>query len=133
MSLAKNLKRLIDSRSDLRSPSDFAKKAGITKQTINSIIRGKVKQPNASTLDKIVNYFNCSIDEIIEPINSSVSERLYKLMADNSISNNQLSKKVGIGRDQISRILNKKVINPTDNTLNPIAHYFNVPVDYFRS
>ncbi len=131
MSLANNLKILIASNSDLRSPSDFAKKAGISRQTVHSMIKGKVLYPNNETLAKIAEFFNCHVNQIIEPKDSNISKRLHRLMVNKGVNINQLSKKTGIDNGHISRILNKKVLNPKKTTLKHFAQYFNVPVSYF--
>lgn len=133
MSFAENLKKLIDSRADLSSPSDFAKKAGLSRQAVNAMVRGKVERPNALSLEKIISYFDCSVEDVIESRESRVAKTLHQLMLIKGVNIYKLSKKTGVDRSLISKILNNKVSMPTDKTLTAFSLYFNVSISHFKT
>ena len=61
-----------------------------------------------------------------------IGKRLKKLLGTRGISVNTLSKEIGVSRSALFDYLNE-VKNPTDKTLNMIADYFSVPVEYLTN
>ena len=86
MSFAENLKILISTRDDLKSPSDFARKVGLSRQAVNSMIRGKVECPSPASLEKLIAYFNCTESDLIDPCTTRVDKVLSDLMFNDDIN-----------------------------------------------
>lgn len=68
MSFNEQLKKLREERN--LSQSDFAKDIGLTRSAISMYELGK-REPNLETLKKFANFFNVSIDELIDTNNKN--------------------------------------------------------------
>lgn len=125
--------------------------SGLTQSTIDSILKGKSKNPKIATLQKIASGFGIdfqrflsyidSMEDILQP--KSEDEILYSssitteedIIVIKTISTKikQLRKEKGITLVDISKALNVARFN--ENTISfsiliPLADYFNVSLDY---
>ncbi|MCE4552679.1 LexA family transcriptional regulator, partial [Xanthomonas hortorum] len=72
----------------------------------------------------------------VAPDNSDMnrlSENLRRLMATESLSENQLSRNTGVPQPTIHRVLSGRVSDPRDGTLRPLAEYFGLSVEDLRT
>ena len=58
-----NLRRLLFEKN--LTPTDLARKIDIPQQTIQRIIKNKIKRPHEKTLKSIANYFNLDVAELV--------------------------------------------------------------------
>lgn len=129
MSVAKKVSQLMSQDGNIHSQADLAEKTGISRQTINYILSGRVTIPNKGTLEKLVNYFGCSEDFFIGNYrrnSEKLAENLKTLMDINNMSFTQLSKASGVSKSVLSDILNKKRLQVGDRTLQPICALFKI-------
>lgn len=63
MNLAKNLKELME-KNNIKN-SELAKALNIDKSNITYYLKGE-KYPNYETLEKIINFFGCSYDDLLK-------------------------------------------------------------------
>ena len=127
MSVAKKVSHLMGQDENINSQADLAEKTGISRQTINYILSGRVTIPNKGTLEKLVNYFGYSEDFFIGDYrrdSERLAENLRTLMDMNNMSFTQLSKSSGVSKSLLSDILNKKRLQISDRTLQPICALF---------
>lgn len=64
---------------------------------------------------------------------NKLAENLRALMAVESLSENQLSRNTGVPQPTIHRILSRRVADPRDSTVRPLADYFEVTVEQLRT
>lgn len=62
-----------------------------------------------------------------------LAANLRQLMSVNLLSENELSRNCGVPQPTIHRILSKRVKDPRDRTLRPLANYFGVSVEQLRT
>lgn len=62
-----------------------------------------------------------------------LAANLRQLMSVNLLSENELSRNCGVPQPTIHRILAKRVKDPRDRTLRPLANYFGISVEQLRT
>ena len=94
--------------------------------------------PTTSTLVKMANYFNVSIDyllgrsdenDYIESANASFNERFEKLCEEKGVTHYKISQDCFFDKSNISRWLSKGYL-PTLEILDMLTKYFDVTTDY---
>lgn len=119
------------------TPETFAKSIGVPKRAVYEWCRN-VAQPNLTNIIKIADYFNCSIDYLvnkerkydiitIEPL-PKFSESLKKYMSERSVKQKDLAIAIGVNRTQIFR-WTSGLSEPQLENLMKIADYFKIPID----
>lgn len=133
MSIALNIKNLISGDADINSTTDLAKKTGISKQVLHSILSGKSKNPRKETVESIASYFNCSVDELMGiREHYSISSELKKIMLILNLTDYQLAEKTEQSRSTIRTILSNRGIMPRDETLIPICNYLGISLENIK-
>ena len=116
---------------------DLAKAGNFDYRSLsNALVYGII--PTTSTLVKMANYFNVSIDYIlgrtdkndyIEQSNVTFQDRFEKLCVEKGVTHYKVSQDCFFDKSNISRWLSKGYL-PTLEILDMITKYFNVSIDY---
>ena len=102
----------------------------------NALVYGII--PTTSTLIKIADYFNVSIDYLLgrtdkndffEMSNSTFQQRFEELCKEKGVTHYKVSQDCFFDKSNISRWLSKGYL-PTLEILDMITKYFNVSIDY---
>ncbi len=102
----------------------------------NALVYGII--PTTSTLIKIANYFNVSIDYLLgrtdkndffEMSNSTFQQRFEELCKEKGVTHYKVSQDCFFDKSNVSRWLSKGYL-PTLEILDMITKYFNVSIDY---
>lgn len=102
----------------------------------NALVYGII--PTTSTLIKIADYFNVSIDHLLgrtdkndffEMSNSTFQQRFEELCKEKGVTHYKVSQDCFFDKSNISRWLSKGYL-PTLEILDMITKYFNVSIDY---
>ena len=102
----------------------------------NALVYGII--PTTSTLIKIADYFNVSIDYLLgrtdkndffEMSNSTFQQRFEELCKEKGVTHYKVSQDCFFDKSNISRWLSKGYL-PTLEILDMITRYFNVSIDY---
>ena len=120
------------------SVNKLSHQAQLTQSTIDSILKGKSKNPQMSTIQKLAKGFNLSLDDFLayvdyyekKPMTNEVfSKRLKMLRQQSNISIEEMQEK--FGQQYLSYLPYEKGVRaPTFDTLIALADYFNVSLDY---
>ncbi len=124
------------SDSELKN-ADLAKAGKFDYRSLsNALVYGIV--PTTSTLIKIANYFNVSIEYLLgrtdksdftELSNSTFQQRFEELCKEKGVTHYKVSQDCFFDKSNISRWLSKGYL-PTLEILDMITKYFNVSIDY---
>ncbi|MCM1579294.1 MAG: transcriptional regulator [Ruminococcus sp.] len=120
------------------SPTALSQKLGLSKGNASSWKRGG--NPSVEVLLKITEELNCTTDELVNPNYSSNSkrneqgkmtfvERVDFLIEKRGISRNQLFAELKLGKNSFVNWSNRGTL-PKGTTVEKLAKYFNVSVDY---
>lgn len=60
--------------------SEFARETGISQPTINNLYHNKFLRIDINTVEKICNYFNCDIDELLTFVEENNPVNIEKVM-----------------------------------------------------
>ena len=102
----------------------------------NALVYGII--PTTSTLIKIADYFNVSIDYLLgrtdkndffEMSNSTFQQRFEELCKEKGVTHYKVSQDCFFDKSNVSRWLSKGYL-PTLEILDMITKYFNVSIDY---
>jgi transcriptional regulator with XRE-family HTH domain len=125
------------------SEKQLSEQVNIERTTINKILNGKTHSPKIETLIKLSNFFQVELKDLLEINLSSiqnlqhelnVADNLRKLMDINNYNSIcELSKKIGISKSIISKLLANKVKKPHYNTLLKIAKFFEIDINQLIS
>jgi transcriptional regulator with XRE-family HTH domain len=128
---------------NIKSEAELAKIIKIARDDLHRFLTSKSKNPDKKILNKIAEFFEVSVDELIqdnriESIYISENERhhdspssvLRYLMKDiGDISEGELFRRTGVPQPTIHRILSGATPNPRMDSLEPLAEFFNVTPD----
>lgn len=117
----------------------LAKLSGLSQSTIDSILKGKSKNPTMSTIDKLAKGFGMGETEFwvkLKARNKTFSsaqhqftQRLRGLRNAQALSENELSKKLGLDEEKYYYWENS-LFPPDIDGLIALADYFDVSIDY---
>lgn len=128
---------------NIKSEAELAKYIKIARNDLHRFLTSRSKNPDKKILNKIAEFFEVSIDELIqdnrvESIYISENERhhntpgsvLRYLMKDiGDISEGELFRRTGVPQPTIHRILSGATPNPRMDSIEPLAEFFNVTPD----
>lgn len=133
MGIQKKLIELIEKDSSILSPCDFARKAGIAKQTVNLIVRGKINRPSYKTLEKIGIYFNCSVGSLLGIQQGHSHEQALRYLLELKGKNaHQLSKAAKIDPSIVYSILSGRAQMLKDSSMMRICKALKVNPEIFK-
>ena len=117
--------------------ADLAKAGNFDYRSLsNALVYGIT--PTTSTLIKMADYFNVSMDYLLgrtdkndytESSNTTFQERFEKLCLEKGVTHYKVSQDCFFDKSNISRWLSKGYL-PTLEILDMITKYFNVSIDY---
>lgn len=80
MALRLRVKELIDEKGKRErkrlTPTDVAREIGVSHNTILGYVEDRVQRPALEILDKLQDYFGCSIEELFEKVDDLEVERV---------------------------------------------------------
>ena len=116
----------------------FGEIIGVSESTISLYETGK-RQPDFTTLKKIADYFDVTIDYLLDRDNTSdmlltpeknmLRTRLKELREQHKLTQAQLAKKIGVSRSAVA-MWEIGESSPDNNMLLALASVFGVTVDY---
>ena len=139
MSFGKTLRILIEERN--MTQKELAKQLNLAPSTIGNYIQD-VREPDFSTLKVLANYFDVSIDYILNLTNIKEKYSPSKIVnvTNNMNRLNEIRNDLDLLQIEVSKLL--KISRPTYSTyetgysdtptkvLKTLALYYNVPIDY---
>lgn len=151
MSVGKNLQQFLTQQiSDMKiKKKDFIMKCGISQSVFNKMLDGSFSNPKLSTITKLADFCNASIDEILgrdpkyyssrkqtfNPVDAnSITKHLLKVitktMANRSISAYQLSRQMHVDGRTLDMFLDPKVsATPGAATTLALANFLDASID----
>lgn len=112
---------------------ELARQIGINWQALQKIMSGKTRVPNRKNLGKIANFFNISVDQLLDEKTTEISKNRAKvslnveqLLIKHNITVSELAMETGLSQSIISRIVLDKIRNHKIKTLQTIANYFSI-------
>ncbi|MCC8419351.1 MAG: helix-turn-helix transcriptional regulator [Rickettsia endosymbiont of Glossina mortisans submortisans] len=123
MSIGQNLQKFLTQKiSDMKiKKKDFIMKCGIKQPVFNKILDGSLTNPKLTTITKLADFCNASVDEVLgrEPKYYSSQKQTFTPVDSYSITNNLLSVVKNTMQDlDISAYQLAKRIHVSSNTLN---------------
>lgn len=127
----------------IQSETQLASLINVSQATLNRFLMGKTQKPNQLLLKKITDFFQVSFDELINSSptqtmfiaesdrhHDSVAAVLRYLMEDvGNISEGELSRRTSVPQPTIHRILSGYTHTPRLESIEPLAHFFNITTD----
>ncbi|MCX4084723.1 helix-turn-helix transcriptional regulator [Rickettsia hoogstraalii] len=152
MSISLNIQQFLHSKlKTLKlTRQDLIKGSGLTPSGVCGLMNAEYINPTLSSIIKIANFFNCSVDEVLgrdKYIKSSDTARFRPLTQQDIIKNiktvlctelkmrnitaAQLSKSCGIGKDTVSKYLNNTNVHYTFSikTILAISEFLSLSID----
>ncbi|AAY62280.1 unknown (plasmid) [Rickettsia felis URRWXCal2] len=151
MSIGQNLQKFLTQKiSDMKiKKKDFIMKCGIKQPVFNKILDGSLTNPKLTTITKLADFCNASIDEILgrapkyysskkqtfNPINShSITNNLLSVvkntMTDLDISAYQLAKRIHVSSNTLNMFLDPNVsATPGAATTLALANFLDASID----
>ena len=128
--------------------TELAKKLNVTPNAINHWLNGR-RKPTSENIEKILKEFNLTLKDIGATIREEelqkeqepkeenkqkriFSDRLDELLKKNNVNQKDLAKAINISESLISKYRSGER-NPSIDTLEKIANYFNVSLDYLTA
>lgn len=152
MSISLNIQQFLHSKLKALklSRQDLIKGSGLTSSGICGLMNAEYINPTLSSIIKIADFFNCSIDEVLgrenyialhntnhfraltqQDIITHIKTTLETELKNRNITSTQLSKSCGIGKDTISKYLKNTNVCYTfsTKTILAIAEFLNLSID----
>lgn len=152
MSISLNIQQFLHSKLKTLKLTRQAliKGSGLTPSGVCGLMNAEYINPTLSSIIKIANFFNCSVDEVLgrdKYIKSSDTDRFLPLTQQDIIENiktvlctelktrnitaTQLSKACGIGKDTVSKFLNNTNADYTFSikTILAISEFLSISID----
>ncbi len=151
MSLGKNIQEFLTQQiSDMKiKKKDFFMKCGLTSPVFNKMIKGKLSNPKLSTLTKVADFCNVSIDEILGRDSKyySTKPKAFVTTTHNSITKNltslinhhmqqlklspiQLSSRIGVSDRTLLMFLDPNIsATPGAATTLALANFLDASID----
>ena len=144
--MLKNIKKIREDKGV--GVNELSRLSGVNASYISALERGEKKNPTVTTLKKIADTLEVTVDKLLRPElitkekltewdfkggNLMIGEKIQKLRKEKNLSLRALAEKAGISKSTLSDIENGNT-NPTTNTLNKLAIALNVSLeDLFKS
>jgi len=128
---------------NIKNETELANYIKVAHEDLRRFLSCKSKNPDKKILKKIANFFELSVDELMqdnrmesiyisdnERYHDSPSSVLRYLMRDiGDISEGELFRRTGVPQPTIHRILSGATPNPRMDSIEPLAEFFNVTPD----